>query len=322
MLIRECLQFAICRTNPTLVRSFVFLTLLGGCARSPDGVTANSEKVKPPINSDSIYGVDNRKDIFEVSSYQQYLASSTVALMELADLVPQSNGSIKIKTVSYAKQYNLCSTEKFLEQETASTCSGFLVGPDLVATAGHCVENIADCANQAVVFDFAIHAPGVLPAETSESNVYFCKELVARKYTSSGEDYGLIRLDRAAFGRDPLSIKRTGILAVGNPVFVIGHPSGLPAKLADGAAIRKVFPTHYQTNLDTYGGNSGSAVFDANGEVVGILVRGEEDFQLHGNCNVSVHCKDTDCQGEDATRIDIIASQIPVLRKQSRADGN
>lgn len=57
-------------------------------------------------------------------------------------------------------------------------------------------------------------------------------------------------------------------------------------------------------NLDTYGGNSGSAVFnDRTGEVEGILVRGEVDYTYKGNCMVSNVCTDSGCRGEDVTYI-------------------
>ena len=88
---------------------------------------------------------------------------------------------------------------------------------------------------------------------------------------------------------------------------VIGHPSGLPTKISDGAIVRenanKVF---FQSTLDTFGGNSGSAVFDAKtGLVEGILVRGERDYVQDPvmNCSRPKVCKVTECRGEDVTRI-------------------
>ena len=57
-------------------------------------------------------------------------------------------------------------------------------------------------------------------------------------------------------------------------------------------------------NLDTYGGNSGSAVFNAKtGLVEGILVRGEQDYVQKGDCRVSNVCPADGCRGEDVTKI-------------------
>ena len=51
-------------------------------------------------------------------------------------------------------------------------------------------------------------------------------------------------------------------------------------KIADGAWVRKnTNPVFFQTNLDAFGGNSGSPVLNSEtGEVEGILVRGEIDY--------------------------------------------
>ena len=61
-------------------------------------------------------------------------------------------------------------------------------------------------------------------------------------------------------------------------------------------------------NLDTYGGNSGSPVFNSSThELEGILVRGETDFIVTENgCRKSNVCPQNDpnfvCRGEDCTR--------------------
>ncbi len=71
---------------------------------------------------------------------------------------------------------------------------------------------------------------------------------------------------------------------------VIGRPSGLPTKVADGAQVRSVNDVFLVANLDTYGGNSGSAVFNAvTGVVEGILVRGDTDYVYNAQlgCRVS-----------------------------------
>jgi hypothetical protein len=61
---------------------------------------------------------------------------------------------------------------------------------------------------------------------------------------------------------------------------------------------------YFRANLDTYGGNSGSAVFDANtGVVEGILVRGENDFVTRGSCRATNYCPANGCRGEDVTHI-------------------
>ena len=49
----------------------------------------------------------------------------------------------------------------------------------------------------------------------------------------------------------------------------MGHPLGLPVKYAANASVRENgVADHFVTNLDSYGGNSGSAVFNAATRVV------------------------------------------------------
>src|SRR5262249_51918318 len=85
-------------------------------------------------------------------------------------------------------------------------------------------------------------------------------------------------------------------------------------KFAAGAAVRNNAPdAFFVANLDTYGGNSGSPVFNSDTHVVeGILVRGENDFVLQGTCMVSLVCPTTGCRGEDCTRTAVFAQFLPL----------
>jgi V8-like Glu-specific endopeptidase len=117
--------------------------------------------------------------------------------------------------------------------------------------------------------------------------------------------------------REPLKFRKSGQVARGTELVVIGHPSGLPTKISDGAQVRSSNRKYFVANLDTYGGNSGSAVFDARtGEVQGILVRGEEDYvsdPAGGNCQATNYCPDTGCRGEDVTHI----TNVPNLKRSA-----
>jgi hypothetical protein len=146
--------------------------------------------------------------------------------------------------------------------------------------------------------------------------VYFCAGFVGSYYPDDIADWGLIRLDRAVPDHEPLPIRRTGKVADGQTLFMIGHPLGLPAKHAPGGYVRESDAADYFiTNLDASGGNSGSAVFDAESHVVeGILVAGDPvDLVYRGNCLVSSVCADDECMGEEVIRSSQFAHLVPPL---------
>lgn len=259
-----------------------------------------------------IYGEDNRQDVYLVPRADiRDVADSTVAMISNRDL--KRNGrSYLVRSSSLGQSMNLCSDERFFDQPAAANCSGVLVGPDLVATAGHCVSN-ADCSSWSFVFGYRMMDETTAPVELSEEEVYACKEVVARKYTST-VDFALVRLDRTVRGHRILNLQQTSV-SPGDELYVVGHPSGLPTKVADGAKVRELSTGFFKANLDTYGGNSGSAVLNAKtNDVVGILVRGDVDyvFDSKNSCRKSNVCETDSCRGEDVTNISYV---IEALKK-------
>src|SRR6266550_8655568 len=102
-----------------------------------------------------VYGVDNRQDLYKVTNIKvRKAAQAVVALVEKRDLVADGHGSWRLKTTKYQEDYKLCSSEAFSSQPLGCFCSGFLVRPDVVATAGHCVKSDADLAHGRFVFGF------------------------------------------------------------------------------------------------------------------------------------------------------------------------
>jgi hypothetical protein len=267
-----------------------------------------------------IYGTDTRIDLYQVDDSRLLsLADSTVALFP-ASGVATDGGVAKLTTESFGERMGLCKEEPFFEQRTGAFCSGSLVAPDVIMTAGHCVPSAEECANIKFVFGFAVKQKGVLPESVPEADVYGCKELIGRQQVGDGADWALVRLDRKVAGHKPLKLNLSGTIAEKTEVLVIGHPSGLPTKIAGGAHVRDSSkPGFFVANLDTYGGNSGSAVFNsATGLVEGILVRGEQDYVQKGGCRVSNVCPVDGCRGEDVTKIANVADKIPAAEHKSR----
>jgi len=264
-------------------------------------VSASGGVITPEV----IYGYDDRLDEYEVNDTNVLAAGdSTVALVSLSELVDNNDGTFTLPAETYAEWYErldpietgnpLCSDEPFRDQPNPALCSGFLVAPDIIATAGHCA--CPDyCTDMAVVFGFVMLDANTAVLTIDESQIYYCSEVIARQI--GDPDWALIRLDREVVGHSPLGVRAEGVVGDGEGLLVIGHPIGLARKYAGGATVRENTASGYfQANLDTYGGNSGSAVLNADTlEVEGILYGGNVDFVEDGSCDRSNVCPNTGC---------------------------
>ena len=306
----------------TLNISNMFLLLLAtsvltaGCSPERSQPLSELSETKDELNARVIYGSDGRLDLYQVSDERLLrLAQSTVALIKNSDL-SVSGTDVVIRGQNYGLGRNLCASEKFREQDAAAFCSGFLVRSDIIITAGHCIEDMVDCNGTSFVFGYGLFRAGILPSKVSAQNVYGCKEVLKTQRPSNGADYAVIRLNRKVTGFAPLemrSIPDQGPIQVGEELVVIGHPVGLPTKITTGGKVRSIANAEFVVgSVDTYGGNSGSAVFNTRtGLVEGILVRGEADFVSQGSCTVSKVCTEDSCRGEDITRISVVQPFIP-----------
>lgn len=294
-------------------RASGWLVVLGALALTltlkPVSIVAQSTP-----HPDVIYGDDDRLDLYQVQSEVLLsLADSTVGLFRASSVRIGEDGVARLSTSHYGSRYSLCQDEPFREQYSGAFCSGSLVGPDLLMTAGHCVKSQSACESTKFVFGFAIKTEGDNPQSVPAADVYGCAQLIGRE--QSGADWALIKLDRPVAGHYPLKVSREGTPPKGTQLFVIGHPAGLPTKVAGGAWVRDPEPDGYfVANLDTYGGNSGSAVFNAvTGRVEGILVRGARDFvwDSENSCRRSNVCDNEGCTGEDVTKVGELTDLIP-----------
>lgn len=262
-----------------------------------------------------IYGEDNRVDVID-STNPMYveLSKSTAAMIPKYSISALGNGMTKISGSPLSSRY--CKSERFSEQPTAANCSGFLVGENLLVTAGHCIKSQSDCDRYRWVFDYKISQAGQSKIEVPTSSVVSCKRVINTVLTRGDmNDFALIELDRKVTDRRVLDYRRKGKVAVGEDLVVIGHPSGLPTKIADGAKVSSRSGKFFSAHLDTYGGNSGSAVFNANtGVIEGILVRGARDYVYDSSqgCMASNVLGQTEGKGEDVTYI----TNIPELMKR------
>lgn len=255
-----------------------------------------------------IYGEDNRSEPFLYEDFRFKILARSVAvqikpanLIEATeidpppviadDIVPpaatipfgQEKRDFYLDSEKLASR-GICESERFANQPSAGRCSGFFVGKNLLVTAGHCIRNQSDCDNFLWAFGYTTNSNDLdgKNIKLKDSQIYQCKKIVARSKNRQFKDFAVIELDRAVTDRRPLKLNRSRRpIAIGEDVLVIGHPSGLPMKIADGAKVTELSDHIFYATLDTYGGNSGSPVFNQRtGEVEGILVIGNEDYIL------------------------------------------
>ena len=300
------------------MRLFSFITVL--FSLTAYGGTTNMSMA--PV----VYGEDDRIEVYQATASVQLLARSTATKFFRSNVERSTDGFYSIDQATLGESGTMCSDVPFLNQPSSGECSGFLIGPDLLVTAGHCTDSQIDCDNTLWVFDFHIEQQtGRVAQRISPANVYSCKKIIRQVENSSTlEDYALVQLERIVQNRAPLRFRSEGRIADDAVLTLIGNSSRLPTKVVVGS--RLTFNTedvYFGTTADSFQGNSGSAVInEATLEVEGIMVRGAEDyvFDEQRMCSQVNRCPLEGCnpsqgqRGEEATRI----TQIPELRLQQK----
>ena len=275
-------------------------SLNGKLARYPSIIIIDMLKKRQKV----IYGVDDRYDLHEVKN-EKYLesAKSVVALFEGNQISDMGDGTSELALVNFGEREDLCASEKFRDQPVGAFCSGFLVAPQIIATAGHCI-NKNNVQEKRFVFGFKMNAPGDPTTRINNSEIYRGSRIIGRELTDNGPDWALVELDRPVENHPPVKVRSNGKMEDGASVYVIGHPCGLPMKFAGGSNVRdNGNDAFFVANLDSFGGNAGSPVFNSEThEIEGLLARGEADFVTNDNCNISLICPSSGCRGCDCTR--------------------
>lgn len=265
------------------------------------------------LKQKTIYNTDWRSDYCDIRDPRKLVVANSVAALVTADHFMQTQDRLQLVSRTLGSEFHLCTGEAFYSQPVAAFCTAFVAGADVLITAGRCVGEINSAR---VVFGFnAERRHGDQLTFTTDfpaAEIYTPIDVISRQ-VGNDLDFALIRVDRPMVNHPPLPLHLDGPVSVGASVYVVGHPSGLPLKMADHAFVRSVSNRGYfVSNLDTFGGNSGSPVLNANtNEVEGVLVRGDTDYQRQDQCQVAFVCPSgTGCRGEEATLISALKDQI------------
>ncbi len=278
----------------------------------------------------AIWGKDNRMDFYQLEELEKSARQCGIAQPEKSrdsvikeikeikknadcvaaicmkeNLIDKQNGYSAFNVKNYGHTFNLHENEPFRTQPISAgwLCTGFLVKEDIIATAGHCADenNVTDLR---ITFGFKMHSPFTPVTWVSNKDIYKGVEIIGRAYNrSNGADWALVKLDRKVKGHPVAKLSEKSIY-LDQPVYILGHPCGLPLKYSAGAKVCGINESFFSADLNVYCGNSGSPVFDREThEVIGIVVRGDcQDFRWTGEGWLSIiyphpdfHSKEPQC---------------------------
>lgn len=295
-------------------------------------------------NHSIIYGEDDRYNLFDYeNTIVQKQAKSVAMSVNKKRLIQDREDPTKTYAPHLLLENRigaLCSDEQFAQEVTIGNCSGFLVTPNVILTAAHCIKDQRDCENNKWIFNF-----NTSTSELATKDIYSCKKLIVSKretvktklnpdVPTSIKDYALIELDRKVEGYEPLKLRKYGLVKKNTPLYVIGHPLGLSTKVIDRAKVLKMADKEkkhlveslllrrnfFTANIDSYEGNSGAPVFNVKtGKVEGFIMSGYKDFSYNYNrdCQESNRLPDNhNVSGERVMRITKIPELQELLKNQ------
>ena len=271
----------------------------------------------------TIYVEDNRNEIYSSPAVIQELSPSIAAQVS-NDYLSLEKDNFKITASTLGKAH--CSTVRFADQIAGARCSGFLVAPNVVATAGHCMISQNECDGYKWIFDYKLKNGNDKSYQLAQkSNVFSCKKILAQKLEYiGGLDYALIQLDRNVEGRTPIVVDFENETIVGTPLYVLGFPSGIPMKYTDSSTIFEDSPKVFKSHLDIFAGNSGSAVFSAEtNKVVGIVSMGTGDWTWNDakTCKVEKICREGDkCEPNVMSKMNFIKNEFNLAIQAAKTE--
>jgi len=296
-----------------LKKILLTLFILTATLIGPIRINASYEKV--------FYGKNNLIDFYQIEDSTPHIkewSRSVAAMVPKETLLKEGLYYLIKESKDNDEELPFCPPMSPLEKSFSSAqklsdCTAFLIGPDILATALHCVEDETICKENVWVFDYKLENENKVFTMFPESNVYECDHIVSKEHPIL--DYVLLKLKKVPLGRNPIKMRspKDGDISGSPNLLVMGHPLGQALKISLQSSLRETsHPQFFKFESDTFKGNSGSPVINLdNGLVEGILFSGENDFIYEDHCKKIKYCEAGTCMGEQAIKI----NQIPNISK-------
>ncbi len=239
--------------------------------------------------SAAIVGEDNRIAFEELQKFNPAILAEATATQLSAKYLTK----IDDQTMSYptGKIQNQCPGEKFSNYRTLGGCSGFLIAPNILVTAGHCKDySVPDCSDDAWLFHH-YYSPTESKAKLKNEDIFYCSKVLAYEHNQDA-DFAVLMLDRPVPNAKVLKIDTRDQSELHDPVAILGYPLGLPFTYTPGGRILSKNKSYLQTDSDAFKNNSGSALVNMRtGHVEGILTNSKRGLGLNelDGCAESIH---------------------------------
>ena len=307
----------------TLLVTFLTIASFAQVKEFPKAELTSNPFAAPDDTSRGYYGKDDRQRINEVGWTKDYARATAISIKKSSI----KNNRVWAPTLRQEltakwKTKKFDSNVRFLDEPLVGNCTGFLIAPDILVTAGHCIYDSDgnDNADEYLwYFGFTDgrdynQSTGYLTLDPD--NIYEVEKVMDGMYeayyklSSEGKyvideqgkkeidyyDYAYMKLKRKS-DRKPYRFRTGNKVSMYTQMFTIGSPTGLPLKLADNAyVVENDEEPWFKTNIDGFPGNSGGPVFDRLGFIEGIHVRGSRTYSEEKDKWVGDYIYDASCK--------------------------